>query len=245
MSKKRYWATLVLTLLFLIVNLRMTWAAGVTVESVTVKVTATDTTPARVMKRMTASVTAVGEQMLSGRQVADVEAGRDAYSRLIREIFDRVLVGYSVEAVQIDPGQVTRITVSVIPWGDVVREVSVETGLGGLAPDVAELVKKDVGRVEEQIRQTLLGLPVEAVDWAGGVSKGIIREILIGQLPDFHPTIDIAAGTRTMVKIALVPAGALIHEVNVTLRSRSFPICCCIRCDRRWKKPPVACGACR
>ncbi|HWR41084.1 MAG TPA: hypothetical protein VN611_16460 [Patescibacteria group bacterium] len=198
-------------------------AAATTVERVEVTVTAAAATPTRVITRMTASVTAVGEQMLTGRQVAAVDAGRDSYARLIREIFDRVLVGYSVEDVQIIAGPATRIEVSVVPWGDVVQDVAVETTWSGMAPDVVELVRKDMGGVEEQIRQSLIALPVEAVDWAGGVSKGIIREILMGQLSDFYPSIDISGGTHTVVRIAMVPAGPLIHEVNVELRSRSFP----------------------
>lgn len=172
---------------------------------------------------MTASVTTVGEQMLLGRSIEEVTANRAGYEKLVREIFDRVLVGYSVEQVSITPGTTTHIQVAVTPWGDVVQDVALEVDINGLSPELAAMIKKEMGKAEDKIGNVLIGLPIESVEWAGGVSKAVIREMLAEQLPEFRSNLEIAAGQHTKVKLSLLPNGPVVQEVNLALRSRTIP----------------------
>ncbi len=199
-------------------------AENATVDAVTVSVQAGDVPPpARVIKRMERSVATVGDQILSGRGVADVAADKASYEKLVKEIFDRVLVGYAVQEVSIVPGPTSHIAVRILPWGDVVRKVVVETDLGGVSPQLAPLFRQDMGDLEDKINQVLIGLPVEAVDWAGGLSKTVIRELLAAQLPEFRASLEIIAGPTTTVKLSLAPSGQLINDVRVNLHSRTMP----------------------
>ncbi len=199
-------------------------AANAAVETVTVSVRAGDAPPpSRVIKRMEQSIATVGDHVLTGRKVADVDSGKASYEKLIKEIFDRVLVGYSVQEVTITPGRTAHIAVRILPWGDVVRKVVVETDLGGISPQLAGLFRSDLGDVEDRIGQVLIGMPVDSVDWASSVSKTVIREHLAAQLPEFRANIEIIAGQTTTVKLSLAPAGPLVKDVRVTLRSRTIP----------------------
>lgn len=199
-------------------------AANAAVETVTVSVRAGDAPPpSRVIKRMEQSIATVGDHVLTGRKVADVDSGKASYEKLIKEIFDRVLVGYSVQEVTITPGRTAHIAVRILPWGDVVRKVVVETDLGGISLQLAGLFRSDLGDVEDRIGQVLVGMPVDSVDWASSVSKTVIREHLAAQLPEFRANIEIIAGQTTTVKLSLAPAGPLVKDVRVTLRSRTIP----------------------
>lgn len=198
-------------------------AASDTVDKIVVTVGAEESPPDRIAKRMTASITTVGEQMLVGRTLIDVEANQAKYENLVRDIFNRVLVGYTVDQVHLSPGTTTGILVTVQPWGDVVRNVSLEIDMGGLSPEIMKLIKQDMGKVEEQVADVLLGLPVESVEWAGGISKNVIRELLAGQLPEFRSNLEINAGQQTTVKLALIPTGAIINNVQFSLRSQTIP----------------------
>ncbi len=198
-------------------------ATNDTVDKIAVVVSAAEPPPDRVTKRMTASITTVGEQMLSGRTIADVEKNQANYEKLVREIFDRVLVGYTVEQVSISPGTTTRILVAVTPWGDVVRDVTLDIDISGLSPELVKLIKKDMGKLEDQVANVLVGLPVDSVEWAGGVSKTVIRELLANQLPEFRSNLEITAGQHTNVKLLLVPQGPVIDNIQVSLRSRTIP----------------------
>jgi len=198
-------------------------ASDEVVEKITVNITASQMPPSRIAQRMSASVATVGEQMLVGRNISDVDDKKVAYEKLIQEIFERVLVGYSVQSVTIDPAASTMITVAVAPWGDVVHEVAVEYDFGTIAPEFNDLVKKDMGDVEKQLDEVLVGLPIDAVDWAGGVSKITIRDLLASQLPEFHINFDILPGTHTVVKLSLSPKGPTVQDVQVSLRSHTVP----------------------
>jgi hypothetical protein len=193
------------------------------VEKVTVNIVSNQTPPARIAKRMAASVATVGEQMLVGRSVSEVESGRASYEKLIKEIFDRVLVGYSVQSVALVPDSNAMLTIEIAPWGDVVHEASLELDFGNLSPEVVTLIKKDMGNIGEKVNDVLVGLPIDAVDWAGGVSKIVIRELLAEQLPEFRANIEIIPGARTVVKLSLSPIGQIVQDVHVSLRSHTIP----------------------
>lgn len=188
-----------------------------------VTIVADQAPPNRIGKRMSASVMTVGEQMLVGRMVSEVALNKTSYEKLIQEIFDRVLVGYSVQTVTLIPGSGTRLTVTVVPWGEVVHEVALEVDYGTISPELVDLMKKDMGSLEEQVNEVLVGLPIEAVDWAAGVSKIVIRELLTSRLPEFHVNFDILPGTHTIVKLSLSPKGATVQDVHVSLRSHTIP----------------------
>lgn len=201
-------------------------AAGNTVDSITVQIIPSDaalTTPARIAKRMSASVSTIGENVLLGHQVTEVMDKKNSYEKLVREVFDRILVGYSVKDVTISPGTVANIRVEVIPWGEVVNNVLLEVDYGTSSPELIKLINQDMGNVEEQINGVLIGLPIDAVEWAGGVSKGVIRELLASQLPEFRSNLEVIPGAQTVVKLSLLPQGVTIQDVKVSLRSQTIP----------------------
>ncbi|MBP2654218.1 MAG: hypothetical protein H6Q73_1787 [Firmicutes bacterium] len=194
------------------------------VELVAVSVTSNEVSPpARVAQRMERSIATVGEHVLVGHKVAEIVSYRQSYEKIIKEVFDRVLVGYTVKQVLITPGKTAHIDVVITPWGDVMRDVRLEVDFGALPPEAIALVKRDLGDLEEQISSILVGMPVEAVDWSGGVAKATIRETLAAQLPEFRANLEIMPGQITVVKLALLPAGPIVQDVQVAVRSQSIP----------------------
>ncbi|CUH94545.1 putative secreted protein [Propionispora sp. 2/2-37] len=201
-------------------------AAMESVDTITVHVVpeaGTVRPPALIAKRMAASVKTVGEHVLAGRNVADIAGSRAAYEKLIQEVFDRVLIGYIIQRVSIEPGRNSTITVEVAPWGDTVQDIAWEYDFGNLSPELVKLVQQDIGDLESKADTVLLGLPIDAVDWASMVSKSMIRDILAEQLPEFRTGIDIIPGRRTVVKLSLAPAGPTVLDTRVSLRSDSIP----------------------
>lgn len=199
-------------------------AQGGTVDSVTVSVRSDGTPPpVRVAKRMELSVATVGEHVLVGKKISDIEANPEAYEKVIKEVFDRVLVGYFVRDVSIVAGPTAKVSVVVKPWGEVVREVTLETDFGNLPPVATELIKQDMGNIQDKLSNVLVGMPVDAMDWAGSVSKTVIRETLADQLPEFRAGLEFIPGPVTVVKLSLTPIGPVVRDVNVTLRSRTLP----------------------
>lgn len=183
----------------------------------------TEAPPERISQRMAASVRTIADHVLIGKTIQDIEAGKKNYERLVQEVFDRILVGYTVEQVQLAAGEEAQVVIWVRPWGEVVRSVKVEMAYGTMTPDVAALVDADLPRLGNRIEEALLGLPVDAMDWAGGTAKALIREQMEEGLPEFRANIEVHSGVDTVVRIALVPAGAIIQQVGATVHSRTIP----------------------
>lgn len=198
-------------------------AAMQQVESVRVEVLTDTATSPRIVRRMSESVKTVGEHLLLGRSTIEVAERQEHYEKLVREVFDRVLAGYTVEQVTVVPAATSVIRIRIAPWGDTVRQVDIQTDYSGIAPESAALVKQDTGKLEDDIRAALLGLPVEAVDWASVAARELIREILQRQLPEFHFSLDVEAGRQTKVRLSLFPTGQLVKEAQVSLRSGTIP----------------------
>ena len=172
---------------------------------------------------MEASVATVGKHVFTGQEVSNIDNNLQGYEQIVKDVIDRVLVGYSVQEVHIEPGETANINVTIAPYGDVVRDIRLEIDFGGLSPDLIRLVQHDMGAVEEDLAAVLVGLPVDALDWAGAVSKVIVREILAAQLPEFRSNFEIVSGSHTTVKITLLPQSPIVQDTKIVLRSRTIP----------------------
>ncbi|HWR56401.1 MAG TPA: hypothetical protein VN462_07825 [Negativicutes bacterium] len=173
--------------------------------------------------RVTASIQAVSEKLLIGRKVADVAASHKRFEDIIRQVFDRVLYGYELADVSIIPGKKTVISLKMLPWGDVVQSVAVHIDAGEMAPADKLLLNQDLAGIEPKIAQILIGLPVDAFTWADSVSRGLIREEIAAQLPEFQADIAYVPAQHTVVNIKLQPVGPLIRKTEARLQSETLP----------------------
>ena len=73
------------------------------VETVSAEVMAEHSLPPIVKQRMEKSVQNIADQLLSGNDINAVHAKQAEKERLIRDVFDKVLVGYTVKRVRIVP----------------------------------------------------------------------------------------------------------------------------------------------
>ena len=117
-------------------------AAG-RVEAVAAHVTASEGLPPLVQQRMERSVQVIAEQLLLGMPADSSAADAAAQSEVIRQVFDKVLVGYTVRDVSLQLGDTAEVTVELSPWADQIRTISVETHVEGMPPVDWTKLKKD------------------------------------------------------------------------------------------------------
>ena len=197
--------------------------AANSVETVTAQVTAAESLPPRVQKRMETTVAAIAAQLLGGRRLDEVRSSVTQDAAVIHEVFDKVLVGYSVAQVDVFPGEETRVEVRLLPWADVIRRVTVETTVEGLPPEVEVLVRQDLAAVEKVFEESLLGLPTAASDWTNGVLKRSLNEYLAVHLPEFRGDFDVVPGALTRVALTVYPRLPVVRRVDLSMRSDSIP----------------------
>lgn len=197
-------------------------AAGV-VEQVSVAVTADGTLPVPVQQRMEGTVAAIAAQLLTGRRLEAAEASAAREAAVIQEVFDKVLVGYSVARVTVRPGVETLVEVRLIPWDDVIGAVQVETMVEGMPPAIEAMVRHDLAAVEEVFAASLVGLPVAAADWTNGVLKRSLNDYLAQRLPEFRADFDVVPGPQALVSLTVYPRLPVVRTVDLSMRSDSVP----------------------
>ena len=198
-------------------------AAAVDVEATTAVVTSAGSLPPLIQGRMQASVAAIAGQLLEGRQLAEVEAHASSYEKIIHEVFDKVLVGYSVERVTLSPGETTQVQVRLVPWADVIRQVDVAVAVEGMPPEIEALVRRDLQGVDAVFKQGLDGLPIAAADWTNGVLKRSLAAFMETHLPEFRADFDVDPETAAKVQVTVYPRLPVVRTVDLNMRSDTVP----------------------
>lgn len=193
------------------------------VEKVTAVVTSADCMPPLVQQRMQQSVQAIARQIMDGQTVAAVSASQHQKEQLIHEVFDKVLVGYTVRQVAIHPAEDTRVEVQLLPWSDVIRQVAVEIQVEGMPPRIESMVRRDLADVDMVFRDALTGLPTAAADWTNGVLKHHLNDYLAVHLPEFRGDFEIDPEQDAKVKLVVYPKLPVVRTVDLSMRSDTVP----------------------
>lgn len=127
--------------------------------------------PLPVKQRMEKSVQAIGVQLLEGMKVDELKAQENHYAEIIQQVFDKVLIGYTVDRVHIYSGDTTKVQVDLIPWQDKICQVKVRVQVEGMSPVLSDMLYQDVAGIDEIFKQSLQGLPIAAADWTQGLLK--------------------------------------------------------------------------
>lgn len=195
---------------------------AVLIEQVDVQVRAEKNLPEPVRQRMEKSVAVIAGQLLEGRKLIEVSQARADYAGIIQQVFDKVLVGYTVSRVAVevqDASGTALVQVFLVPWQDIIRNVQVDVSVEGM-PKVAEaLLKQDVSGMDEVFRFSLQGLPVAAVDWSHGLLKKQVAAFLEERAPEFKADFDVQVAADTRVRVVLYPLLPVVRTVDLSMRS--------------------------
>lgn len=201
----------------------MAVAAEVLVDTTVAEVTAGANLPPLVQQRMQSSVKAIADQLLAGRKLTTVQDDRRHEEDVIHEVFDKVLVGYSVQRVALEPGETTLVRVQLQPWADVIQSTRVDVAVEGMPPEVEALVRADLKGVEQVFMQSLDGLPIAATDWTNGVLKRSLQSFMEQHLPEFRADFDVSPDVDTVVKVTVYPKLPVVRTVDLSMRSNTVP----------------------
>ena len=200
-----------------------TAAAAGRVENSQVQVSSPSSLPPLIQGRMQTTVKAIADQLLLGHPVQDVQADRARYEKIIREVFDKVLVGYSVAGVSIQAAETAGVEVQIVPWADTIRQVKVSLAVEGMPPEVEALVREDLQGVDAVFSQSLEGLPLAAADWSNGVLKHSLNAFMEQHLPEFRADFELDPDTEAQVRMTVYPRLPVVRTVDLNMRSDTVP----------------------
>lgn len=199
-------------------------AIAASVEQVTVHVASVEEAiPPLVEKRIAASIQTVGNHVFLNHDSGDIVSRHEEYERTVNDIINRVLIGYTVESISIRPGSRTELDVRIRPWGDTIRNVRFAVDYGALPKMGQELVDKDLEHAGDMAESLLIGLPVDALDWANGAVKSVLENELEERVPEFYPHIVIHGGPETDVTVYMLPKLPVVRNVRVAIKGDDVP----------------------
>ena len=155
--------------------------------------------PPTVAKRIEASISAIGDRVLVGKQAQLFQLNAADYNKVLADIVNRVVVGFVVSDMQIDYGTDTRIRVVLQPVGDTIQTVETTIDYGNLSEEAVRLLQTYLSGIGPAMSDLLIGLPVDSVGWAESVSQSAGRSLLEQSLPEFQANIEVVPGTDTKV----------------------------------------------
>ena len=214
---------LVMTALLSLLPWQQAWA--VPVEDVRVEVTDSNGTTSEVLlQKMGASLRVVAQQLFLDREVEQLQEEGPAYAELLTDIGDRVLTGYYVQNTELDFARQTTIRFQVSSWDKTIAEPLVDLQLSGIEPQLATGLEKSLPQLRADIVQTLQGASLDAIDWADGVLRRIIREQVERELPEFKVAVDLVREQeQVIVQVIIYPIGEIVRNVNYQLKSEAIP----------------------
>ena len=194
------------------------------VNHVTVDVTSLETPmPPLVQKRVAASIQTVGNHVFLNQDDGNIQAQYGSYERAINDIINRVLIGYTVDDIRINPGPDTKLIVHIRPWGETIKNVDINVDYGPLPLMGWKLADRDLIGMRAVVENLLIGLPVDSLDWANGAVRSVLENELAGMLPEFYSHITITPGSKAVVKVIFVPQLPVVRNVNVDVESENLP----------------------
>ncbi len=186
-------------------------------------VEADDALPQMVRERMESSIAAIADQLLTGQPAGLTNQEIREKENVIHLVFDKVLVGYSVQEVKVLPGSEAQVQVRLVPWEDRIRRIETETVVDGMPSEIEELVRRDLQQVEEVFAEGLQGLPLAAADWTNGVLKRRLNAYMEEHLPEFRADFDVDVQETAVVKLTVYPRLPVVRTVDLSMRSDTIP----------------------
>ncbi|MBI3998386.1 MAG: hypothetical protein HY355_05080 [Armatimonadetes bacterium] len=177
-----------------------------------------------VVRRLVESIGTAAERLLIGRDSEVVARQETALAGVLREVVDRVVRGYRVQALTFQTAATTAVIVQVEPRPPILPEVPVVTRLDAVHPDAHPLVRTVLDPALPELRRLTLRLPMEALEWAGPILERRITEVIENTAAGFTATGRVETAPVARLVVAVAPRDSrVIRDVGVRFRSSSIP----------------------
>ena len=198
---------------------------ALTVEQVQVRVEDSNGGTSKILlDKMGASMQVVAQQLFLDREAEQLETKEQAYQRLLTEVGDRVWTGYYVQKTAISFDRQTLVQCQIRPWDRVVQSPQVDLQFSGIEPHMAQELEARLPGLRQEITQLLEGASLDAVDWADGVLRRVIRQRVEQQLPEFKVAVDLVQELdQVLVQVIIYPVGEDVGNINYQLSSEAIP----------------------
>ncbi len=199
------------------------------IENVEAHVSSESSLPPMVKERMEESVMAIGRQLIAGHNLPFTKEWQTQQETTIHLVFDKILVGYTVNCVKINIVESTAIIkVDLLPWTSTIQKINVNKKIEGMPPQLINLVLNDLASVDEVFSDGLKGLPIAATDWTNGILKRRLNKFMAESLPEFRADFDIkiddkSENSTAIIDLTVYPRLPVVRTISLSMRSDTMP----------------------
>ncbi len=193
------------------------------VQSVEVQLIVSGNVYEGLQDRIEYSVGRVGEKILLSQPLSLLRQNKETVKTAISKVFSKVLTGFNIDAVELSIDEHTRVVIQLTPAPPLIAKVKLAVEVRGIAPEFNEIIAELNGRIEAELNQILVGLPVAAGEWSAETIKLVVNYLVEREYPGYSYRFEVVTGTETNFRVVLNPVEPLIHEVDVHYVSKDIP----------------------
>ncbi len=175
-------------------------------------------------ERIEFTIAKVGDKILLDQPVALLTKNKATVQKAIYNVFSKVLVGFSLESVDLFLGEHTRIVMHITPIPPLIGDLRLNLKTPGLNPELTQLIGEVASKVEKELNQIFVGLPVSSISWSSGIFNTVANYLIERELPGFSSNFSIRPGTTTEFDLTLIPQGAVVSNVTVDYATANIPV---------------------
>ena len=226
--RKIYFIDVALIIFLICLTTSITFAAE-RIENIETEVTSENFLPSLVKDRMEESIKAISQQLILGHTLPLNDQWKQSQEKIIHTVFDKILVGYTVNRVSIQMKDSTAIIkVNLLAWSDTIKQIQVKANVEGMPDELEELVINDLAAIDEVFNDCLKGLPIAATDWTNGILKRRLNNFMEKNLPEFRPDFDIKIKTENNISTAVIdltvyPKLPVVRIISLSMLSNTIP----------------------
>ncbi len=193
------------------------------VQSVEVQLIVSGNVYEGLQDRIEYSVGRVGEKILLSQPLSLLQQNKETVKTAISKVFSKVLTGFNIDSVELLIDEHTRVVIQLTPVPPLIAKVKLSLEVKGLAPEFNEITDELNGKIEAELNQILVGLPVASGGWSAETIKLVVNYLVEREYPGYSYRFDVATGIETNFRVVLTPVEPLIHEVDVHYVSDDIP----------------------
>ncbi|HBF37497.1 MAG TPA: hypothetical protein DDW50_09275 [Firmicutes bacterium] len=144
--------------------------------------------------------------------------------KVIYNVFSKVLVGFKLESVDLYLGEHTKIVMHITPIPPLITELHINLKTPGLNPELSQVTGEVALKVEKELNQIFVGLPVSSISWSSGIFNTVVNYLLGRELPGFTSTFSIQEGTTTELNLTLIPEEMVVTHVTIDYETTDIPV---------------------
>lgn len=179
-----------------------------------------------IIERIAKSIRAVSEKVFLGKEIETARALKPKAIDTMKKILNQVITGFYLKELNLTVGSVVEVEAVVIPEEQVVETVRVELDAASVHPFWHPVLKDRAAKILPQLEPVLVGLPVQAKEWASEAIQPVLEARLDVEkaFPGFDTTLSVEFGQTTVVNMRLVPKAPLVDSVYVRVSIPDFPV---------------------